>query len=265
MTAPAESFTTLKPEFVDLRNKGWSYREIGEKYGLSHERVRQIIGPDATSPRAWHDRKRKTRQARTEEISAWLEAEGPVARNRVMETWDLTTNQINDMVARREIPAHLILLPERERPDDFSTEDILDALRRAWANYSSSHPDSSGMSHVSYDRVRRTDDPSPALVNTRLGWETACEMAEVPSGPATRPKVTYASAWSDDDLLRHVAEYIEFCKEHKQRATYLGYEDWQRMFGGAHPSGTTIRNRMRQRDEPLMKWHEIVTAAMRLG
>jgi hypothetical protein len=249
----------LYDQFAALRRAGWGYREIGLKFGLSHERVRQVLTRDGE---LWKRPTAKEKRAvRIRELAAWLDENGPITRDAFMAEFGLTGPQLTQLVTEG-LPSHMILLPTRSTDVFFSDEDVHEALRRAWGVLQERNPGSLGMSHVMYERVRKLSDPSAAALVARFGWETACADAGVPSGYAYRAKDTYESRWTDEDLLGIVREYVDECVGAKQRPTYLGYERWQQL-SDERPSGTLIRTRMRQL--ALMTWAEIVSAAMNRG
>ena len=254
MTTTADD---LRPEFVKMRKAGFSYRAIGEKHGLSHERVRQVLHKHG-DPSEWaRTPSVSKREAKIAEIEEWLEANGPVARDQVLEQFGLTRAQLTQLIAEG-LPSHRMLVSSRQNETTFSDDDIAGAMQNAWAEIQRINPSATGLSHVLYDRVRRESDPSAALLVSRFGWENACATAGVPAGISLRPKATYTTRWTDADILAKVREYVDECMADDQRPSYLGYDRWQQYDSDA-PSGTLVRNRMR--DIGLLTWPEIVVAA----
>ena len=247
----------LKPEFVELRGEGWTYREIGAKYGYSYERIRQVLGPDS--------KKTSKRETKAVKISAWLNENGPTPRNRVCDLFDTTEAELGRMVRDDQVPAHLLLLPERSTANEFSVSEIRTALRRVWGALQASDTGATGLSRDVYEKYRGQDEPSGSVLISRFGWQAACEMAEVPHGGIRRPTSSYRSKWSDDELLGHVADYVRDAVADERRPTYLGYEAWQKGQLTSRPSGTLIRNRMRQHEPALARWADIVTEATQLS
>jgi hypothetical protein len=244
-------------DFVRLRKAGHSYREIGLKFGLSHERVRQILVAGGEVDEFARTPSRSRRREQIEEITEWLEAEGPVERNRVLEKFGITSNRLNSLIAEG-VPSHLILMSARETKVQFTDDVVRDALHRAWAELQRVNPKATGLSHVMYERLRRMDDPSSPLLVSRYGWENACSEFGVPAGETWRPKASYTSRWTDEELLEFVRAYTADCRVSEERPSYLGFERWQQLRPEA-PSGTLVRNRMRERG--IRTWPEVVVAA----
>ena len=261
MTAVTRTAEDLREEFEQLRSEGLSYREIGDRYGLSHERVRQVVGSSA-DPEVWAERKRRERAAWRDEIASWLEEHGPVTRDALAEAWDLSQYQVSRLV-NEGLPSHLIMSPERTRERDFDTDDIVRAMRRAWEALKAANPRAIGLSHANYEAYRSTTEPSAALVVSRYGWDVIAEIADVPTGGSRRSKESYVSAWSDEEILHAIKEYVEESRNAGARPTYTGYEVWQRERDDA-PSGSTVRNRARQMEPPMSRWPQIVATALAL-
>lgn len=259
MSMTVSTADDLRDEFVKLRKAGFSYRAIGEKFGLSHERVRQVTvkGED---PSEWSRKpSRDKRQDLIEEIASWLDENGPVARDTVLSHFELSSSRLTQLIAEG-LPSHQMLVTSRPNDVQFSDEEIDKALRRAWAEVQRLNPGATGLSHVMYERVRQGSDPSSSLLVARFGWEHACKAAGVPSGFSMRPKSSYATRWTDEQILAKVAEYVEVCAEARKRPSYLGYDRWQQWDSEA-PSGTLVRNRMR--DAGIKTWPDIVMTATR--
>lgn len=234
-----------------LRRKGLTYREIGERYGYSHERVRQVIGRAVPAPDPL-----PVRNARR--VAAHLADQGLTSRDDLKAELSLSDAQLAAAIATGLVPKHLILSPRRHREPDYELADILDALRVAWSAVQTRTPGATGMAWTTYDAVRRDGDPSAALLVSRFGWQNICDHAGVPAGPALRPKHTYIRRWSTNDLLFWVALYVEDSRSRGTRPTYNGYDTWQRAHADA-PSGATLRNRMREIG--VAAWNEILAAA----
>lgn len=260
MAPPRQASTGNASDYVgewsDLRAQGLSYREIAERYGFSHERVRQVVGHlQIPSPA-------KTRQhARAHEIAEWLETNGPIPLSRLQSELGVTERQLISYAKKVPgvIPLHLVILNSRPTVTRYSRADLVAALREVWSRVPVTDR-IAGLSHTTYDRLRRRDQPSSAQAINRLGrWEIACEAAGISSGTWTRPKETYASRWSEEDLLDIVATYTRRAGALGVKPTYLGYERYQ-LGRDDLPSGTTVRNRMRA--SGLGTWPAILERAL---
>lgn len=255
-SAPAHSPEDRYAEIAELRAKGWTYRDIGVKMGLSHERVRQVLvkhGPDPL-PRV---PAREKRAVRIRQIAEWLDANGPVTRDQVLAEFGLTNGQLAVMVTEG-LPTHMIMLPTRESQVVYTEDDVNTALTNAWLRLLDINPRATGLSHVMYEKLRDMGTPSAAGLEARYGWEEVCRRAGVPSGVTWRTKDSYTSRWDDDDILAAVATYLAHCRRSEVRPTYTAYDRFQQLHDTL-PSGTLVRNRMR--DLGLNTWAEIVARA----
>lgn len=248
-----------RDEWITLRNAGHSYRAIGDKYGFSHEMVRQTIGASAETRVNIYAQKRADKRA---EIRTWLEANGPVARSVLFDHFNINGRQFIYYTREDEsFPTHLVLLDSRptEAAQSFSDDEVFSAMRTAWTDVQEKKPLARGLSHVLYERHRASDQPSSARIIGRYEtWSKACELAQIPSGDAYRPAATYSTAWTVDALLDAVARYLAHCAEHGRKSTYTHYDEFQRAHDDL-PSGTTVRLRLKA--EGYATWPAIVAAA----
>ncbi len=248
-----------REQWLALRAQGATYREIGEAYGFSHERVRQLVGQMPVGPRIEDVRRR----LRAERVAGWLSANGPVTPARLAAELQLTVRQLRTLATQVPdvaIPLHLILAPGRPGEAQFSDDDLIEALQEVWTRLPETRRHR-GMSSARFARFRAHGQPSPALVINRFGtWEKACEAAGVTPGGWMRPKESYASRWSDAQMLDAVATYARDATARSLRPTYAGYERFQKEHAGL-PSGTTVRIRLRVLG--LTSWPAIVNRALR--
>lgn len=261
MTANAAE--ALKEDFVKMRGEGYSYREIGEKFDFSHERIRQIIADD---PRVNSTRPSQVRRMElAAKLKEFLLEHGPIPRDELLAKFGINDRQLTYISSHdADFPRHLIILARRSTTDQYSDTEIKVALQRVWAVLETTNPGQPGMSHVMYDRYRDVDnDPSPARLISRYDtWENVCKFAGVPSGYTYRPKASYSSAWTDDELFEILRRYIAEVSARGERPSYGRYDRVQRDYADM-PSGTTMRNRLKQLG--LNTWPDVIAAAISGG
>jgi hypothetical protein len=258
--APAEDY---REEWIAKRLSGFSYRQIGEEYGFSHEMVRLIIGDDA---RVSSERPATARRnALAEKIREYLEAEGPVPRDELIARFGINNRQLIYIASHDpSFPKHLIILARRDTSEQYSDEDLHAAMQRAWAAVREARPGVEGLSHVLYDAYRDVaTDPSPArIIGRYFTWNRACEAAGIPDGGMRRGRTSYSTAWTDAEILAAVRRFVADMTAAGKRSTYGRFDVWQRDHDDA-PSGTTVRNRMKRAG--LVTWPDIIEAAMAGG
>jgi hypothetical protein len=244
-----------KDEIIRLREAGWTYTEIGEKLGYSHEWIRQQV-TDVEEPGTWLARKQEKRASDLEAKNAWLAEHGPVTREEFAEEFGLNDSRINRLVSDG-LDSHMLLIGTKSRLSTFTEDEWVDAVQRAWAVEQKISPDATALSGVRYDGLRRADDPSMVLLVSRVGWNEMCERAGVPHGRSRRK--VYTSHWTDTDILAWVGRWATSCTDQGIRPTFAGYDAWQRDVDSA-PSGATVRNRMRQAG--VVAWSDVVKAGL---
>lgn len=255
---------TTKPgydldEMVRMRKAGASYRDIGHRFGMSHEKARRILKSSGLDlPANAHSFNRMKRLEEVNTLTEYLEKHGPVAREHVIETFGYTRQEINTLV-QDGAPGYLIMSSGRFAISEETDEAIAKSLQRAWELVQDEVPGVDGLSHMAYDQLRDPErDLSAARIISRQGWVAACKKAGVPSGSRHRPASSYTYQWSDEKIVAAVKKYSEVCVADKTRPTYLGYDRWQRTQADA-PSGSLVRLRMSKLGHRT--WPEIVTAA----
>lgn len=253
-----DSAATLLPEFVRERDGGLTYREIGERHGLSHERVRQILTEGGVAPRErnWAAEYRKRQAAGA--ITEWLESEGPTTSDRIREKYGLTIQQLSELMGHG-IPKHLVLAGQGRTGSAYDDDALADAVRQAWARFKEEHPEAEKFSVNAYEAVRLPGDPSLALITSRVPWKQVCSWADV---PCSKGRGTYDRAWDDDGLLDWVGKYVDSAAQSEERVTFYGYDKWRKAEAGA-PSGALVRTRLRR--SGYATWGAMVSAATHPG
>ena len=239
-------------EMTLLREQGWSLDEIALRYGVSRERVRQILrangGPGARHvSEARHRRAEQQAEARIDELlTLWRAGAQP---RSAATSLGLQAVACRGTIARfatevDRAARRASLAEARERGAQmYSDRDILVALTSVAARLGRTP---SPKEYASLARELRF--PSlPTVLNRMGGWTSAIHAAGMhPLGPATRR--TRARRWTDDAcwaaLRRVVAELGEI-------PTVLSYERHAADRADL-PSSATLRNR-------LGRWSAITT------
>ena len=235
-------FLEREGKMVELREAGWTFEEIGDQFGVTRERARQILNKaGAVSAQELSERARLKREEEAESAAAAMRAQ---VRANPGTTLEVVAEQFGvDLatVRRALTTAEMKLIVEadgRSASDAskrWSRQELLDLLKVV-ATYS--WP----VTVNSYDallEVGEIDGPTSQLFGRRFGsWSAACAAAGVESGTAWGGE--YNRAWTEEDLWRYVCHYI------LDPATKGTYQDMALWLAGKEdaPAGVTISIRL---------------------
>lgn len=215
--------------------RGETLQTIGDSYGLTRERVRQILrrdgrvgAADARSARQ-ADEAERIRRLRTRALE-FLRAREPLTRRQAARRLDV---DVSDLVeALGDDGPRLLLRPPSNEEQDFTHEDCIEAVQQV--------AEALGRTSVAADdydnyRARHPGRPSSVRLIQRFGsWNQLCAEAGLDLNPG---RGTYSRRWSQDDLAGFVADYLA---TPGNRGVYAEYDELAPSRGWA--SGQTVRN-----------------------
>lgn len=229
-------------KMIELRADGQSLDEIGQQFGVTRERVRQLLtkhgGPSSSESRAVRDA--RNRQAQTDvanEVATILRRVLTTMGPMSIEDASSTTALDRDAVSRfwPADLAHMRLWGSGSTETRWSDEEILEALREA-ALYEFPLTTKAYSEMVNVGQI---PGPSVPLVGQRFGtWTAACDAAGVVPGATLRK--SYDSRWSDADLLLIVRKYL---LDPDSPNSAQRFDEWKRSNVIDGPSFQTVRNR----------------------
>lgn len=229
-------------EMIERRWRGLTLDEIGAEFGVTRERVRQLLkkhgGPSAKEIRDVRAAEaRSAERAREEAVSRTLrdalDGRGPMTVDEMVtvtgfEASDVSKYWPTDL-------AHLRLWGTGQGESRWTDEDICEALRKA-AIYE--FP----LTTTAYSellQVGQISGPSVPRIGQRFGsWTVACEAAGVVAGDPWNRE--YESRWSDEDLLQIARAYL---LDPSAPNSAHRFDEWKRANAPDGPSAQTLRNR----------------------
>jgi len=233
-------------EMVERRRRGQTLEEIGRYFGLTRERVRQIIKEiDPTLvAREVGKIKRNVRAEKAKNTRNKI-------RKQIYGEWDsLNHLTVTEIGIKLQIPEALIkdalsktrlaILEGNEVRDNakmlqFTDAQIKKALREAAAY-------GTPVTTKKYDSLLKSgkiNGPSvPRLTQRFGGWTAACEFAKVQPGQAIR---TYSREWSNKKLFEILVEFL--ADPSTESPTFVSFDKWLRTKDG-YPSAQTVRNNL---------------------
>jgi hypothetical protein len=238
-------------EMVDLRSIGRSLEEIGEKFGVTRERVRQILlqsgGPSVKEVKAL----RESIQAdKLQEIKI-LALKGAALQphktiEEIAEELKVSAIELKKVLNTQE--ANLFARPLRTGIQKWSDQEIINVLKEA---ATLEFP----LTVKAYSKLIEDGylkGPSSARISQRFrSWQTACDLAEVEAGTRTRP--LDLSRWTDEDLFAAVIHYLKLPESTGAASDYDFWASGQ----DDVPSMGTLRNR-------LGAWNQIRNKAVEM-
>lgn len=240
------SWTTIQDrdrQVQEMRLSGAVLDEVGQAFGLTRERVRQIVakmgGVDRADVATARNAEREERRRRVRKRVFSVVATGlarSTAEVAIMADCDEDTIR---RVGGRELSAYLGV--KKRGRVRWSQEDVTAALRAAetyeWP-----------LSRNAYQQLidkGEVQGPSAARIEQLYGWAAACDLAGVER--TQRPGRAYQSTWTDDDLWHFARNYIE---HRGPTATFHGYDVWRTEHAPGAPSSGVLRGR-------LGRWNDI--------
>lgn len=224
-------------DMCERRAKGETLDSIGASYGVTRERVRQIIakagGPDKQAAAAAQKRTEELRKDKLRKRALEFISQNPgSSRDQLAEFLQVDADSLRQFLKQRDLQ-RLVVVPKAQHAK-MSEGQIFRGLRRVAAELGEP------LSHDKYDLVRRPDlgEASSVRIMQIYGtWNAACKKAGLKINAKDR---VYKRNWNEEQVLGWVADYL---MSPRNRATYAGYEEWARTQTDA-PSGPTVRNRI---------------------
>lgn len=246
-------------EMKTARARGETLREIGDRYGISHERVRQILiktfgttdfgapsrrGTGRTSRRTLYDvpsidsMDDVARAALDEYVRKILTkiAEDPmkVSPNYIVMNCPVRASNVQQVMGNWIWTVTWGKTDySDDGPADVVDEQIYKDIRTVWEN-SPYHP--GPISLQQYSRLREPQMLSGGRIGQRMKWTDACARAGVPTNAPHRKsykRITHEIA------LTAVLGFVEHCADNAETTTARNYEKWAADVGA--PALPTIR------------------------
>lgn len=227
-------------EMAALRRAGATLSAIGERYGLTRERVRQLLAGKGIDDRKVREARRavavtEARGSSGEIVQLWREglSTGEVAK-RLNLLASVCEEIIGSKATELDAAERRMALNRRSAAStkQFSDEELINAIRRV-ARHLGRTPTSS-----EYEQhAREYDLPSAILVVNRLGWSNAVEAAGLKPHRARR---TYTRRWDEDSCVTAV------CSVASELGHVPSLKEYETLSAGKPdlPSVATVRNRV---------------------
>jgi hypothetical protein len=221
---------------IDAYLQGASLADVGEEYGISRERVRQILGEHRVATRTNVDTIQLKYEAWVAAHGAELDASFDALRSipAVVETHpESSAVWIRRYLADRAWEQ----APARRRARwirRFSDDDLRAILRRCAVD--------GRITIARYEHAKRSTDPTVKTFLDRFGsWAKAARSAGLTVGETRR---AYASRWDDDAIRAALAQYAQVAAAYQQRPTIRGYEEYRVLEAPELPSMSLVRSRL---------------------
>lgn len=248
-----------KIRVLELRMSGATLDEIGKQFGVSRERIRQILneiyklveGNSALEGKSFSEIfANKTHGAKGEERRIAQEKRDAIdSRARVFLNsrpgatnlelcQELAISEEDLQISLQPQTAKFVWTESREKINEspFSDEAILEALKQAEAFES---PISAPMYRDLVDRGL-VHGPGPQTVALRFGtWKRACELADVTHNESFRP--SYDKQWTELEMLNYV---VDFLLNKAFGKAFQNYDEWRIETMTNAPSGAHIRKKI---------------------
>ena len=225
-------------EMADLRSAGKSLEEIGAQYGVTRERVRQILekigGPSRQDVKALRE---SIKSDKLEEVKSraleLVKSKPGLTISAVAEQLEVSPTELSRILTNQEL--NLFAKPLRTGNFKWTDEEVVKVLQEA---ATLEFP----LTVAAYAKLLEDGylrGPSAARISQRFrSWQAACDLAGVEAGKRTRP--LDLSRWTNEDLYAAVIHYLRLPQSTGAAADYDSWASGQ----DDVPSMGTLRNRL---------------------
>lgn len=215
---------------LELRRQGWALRRIGDEFGLSHERVRQLLVPfpeAAAQARASRRRAAVAERRRAEDLVLASAPSLDTVFRRVHND-DVVAERFPEL-DRRLVKAYLrrqFATAPRRGPvaaKHWSVDEILASI------IASAGPDgvATGSRYGAWREsvlARGGAAPSRPTIHNRFGsWNRAVRQAGLVPG---RGRARYDRQWSDDAIEAVVARFVDDQVRTGRSLRWVRFDEW---------------------------------------
>jgi hypothetical protein len=217
---------------AERRKEGETLAAIGDEYGVTRERVRQILvenydttfATDAVEGRA-REREKAVEEWRDKLLDE-VEQGAVLTRERVVKECPVYVRSVEEVMGEY---AWAVPFDQAHTPK-YTDDEILDALRGVWKKHVAPAP----LSRALYDTHRLPTDPSGVRITQRYGWLDACKRAGVAHAEPTRK---HYRALSREAAIEWMTAFLV---NNDEPLSASAYDEWAREVGA--PSMGSIRN-----------------------
>jgi DNA-binding transcriptional MerR regulator len=245
-----------KIRVLELRMSGLTLDEIGKLFGVTRERIRQILkktfklveGDPSLGGKGFSEifaekthsakgKERRLQQERRDSIDSrvrtFLNSKPGATYLEISQELNISNEELRNSLQPQTTKFIWTEASEHVNQSPFSDDDILEALKLAEAFES---PISAPMYRELVERGL-VHGPGPQTVAIRFGsWKRACELAEVSYNESVR--TSYEKLWTESEMLEHV---VEFLLNNSFGKGIESYDQWRIETMSNAPSGAHVR------------------------
>ena len=211
-------------EIIEGRKQEKSLKDLGDKYGISRERVRQIVRRLAPEIDTRAVTKRRHAMAQLAALS-----NEQARRERALALPEHPfTDELADPPTARLLGTAWALPPIKQQPEMrkyrpwYNLDALIEAIKWCAADLGATYV---GPKVYNKWRKGRKGLPSSATIAGRAGtWRKLAVLAGLT--PTAHQRTVYPCTKSDEDRLRTVRKYVQFCKETNTRPGAVSYKAW---------------------------------------
>lgn len=251
-----DDLVARKIRVLELRMNGLTLDEIGKQFGVTRERIRQILkkafklveGDPSLGDKGFseifaektHSAKgeyRRIEQERRDSIDSrvriFLNSKPGATYLEVSQEMGISEQDLRQCLQPQTTKFIWTEARDNVNESPYSDEAILEALRLAEAFES---PISAPVYRELVERGL-VNGPGPQTVALRFGsWKRACEIAEVTYNESVR--TSYERQWTESEMLEYV---IEFLLNKSYGKGIQSYDEWRIETMSNAPSGAHVR------------------------